>query len=136
MNDDDSENLSGAPLANANSEYKRELRRVFAAYVAVVACLLWLARGSKDTLEVESRIPSDTADIARRISEMNVEVFAAQKVEHIEILREFDRDHLGGLEATSKTWHQPGVEDSDQTGLLTVFQTTLTCAIGLLAPLD
>ena len=85
---------------------------------------------------VKAKDPSGTADIARRIREMNVDVLAVQEVEHIEILREFNRDHLGGLEASSKTWHQPGAENSDQTGLLTTVQTTLTCAIGLLAPLS
>ena len=46
---------------------------------------------------VKAKDPSGTADIARRIREMNVDVLAVQEVEHIEILREFNRDHLGGL---------------------------------------
>lgn len=46
---------------------------------------------------VNAKDPTSTADIARRIREMNVDVLAVQEVEHIEILREFNRDQLGGL---------------------------------------
>jgi endonuclease/exonuclease/phosphatase family metal-dependent hydrolase len=46
---------------------------------------------------VKAKSPGDTADIARRIREMDVDVLAVQEVEHIEILRGFNRDHLGGL---------------------------------------
>ncbi len=46
---------------------------------------------------VKAKRPDETADIARRIREMNVDVLAVQEIEHIEILREFNRDHLGGL---------------------------------------
>ena len=46
---------------------------------------------------VMAKKPGDTAQIARRIGEMDVDVLAVQEVEHIEILRGFNRDHLGGL---------------------------------------
>ena len=46
---------------------------------------------------VRRKGPGETADIARRILEMDVDVLAVQEVEHIEILREFNRDQLRGL---------------------------------------
>jgi exonuclease III len=46
---------------------------------------------------VRRKGPGETADIVRRILEMNLDVLAVQEVEHIEILREFNRDELGGL---------------------------------------
>lgn len=46
---------------------------------------------------VKAKKPAETADVARRIREMDVDVLAVQEVEHIEILRAFNRDHLGGL---------------------------------------
>lgn len=46
---------------------------------------------------VKAKDPGGTAEIARRIREMNVDVLAVQEVEHIEILRAFNRDNLGGL---------------------------------------
>jgi endonuclease/exonuclease/phosphatase family metal-dependent hydrolase len=46
---------------------------------------------------VKAKAPGETADIARRIREMNVDVLAVQEAEHVEILRGFNRDHLGGL---------------------------------------
>ena len=57
---------------------------------------------------VKAKKPSETAEIARRIREMAVDVLAVQEVEHIEILREFNRDHLGGLYA-----HAALVEGND-----------------------
>lgn len=48
---------------------------------------------------VKGKDPTETADVARRIREMNVDVLAVQEVEHVEILRQFNRDHLGGLYA-------------------------------------
>ncbi len=48
---------------------------------------------------VKAKEPGETAEIARRIREMDVDVLAVQEVEHIEILRAFNRDHLGGLYA-------------------------------------
>ena len=46
---------------------------------------------------VRRKGPGETADIARRILAMDLDVLAVQEVEHIEILREFNRDYLGGL---------------------------------------
>lgn len=46
---------------------------------------------------VKAKDPGETAQIARRIRGMDIDVLAVQEVEHIEILRAFNRDHLGGL---------------------------------------
>ncbi|MEL6340077.1 MAG: endonuclease/exonuclease/phosphatase family protein [Myxococcota bacterium] len=47
---------------------------------------------------VQGKDPSDTRTIARRITEVvNADVLAVQEVEHIEILRQFNRDMLDGL---------------------------------------
>ncbi|QQM32231.1 endonuclease/exonuclease/phosphatase family protein [Martelella lutilitoris] len=47
---------------------------------------------------VKQKDPQDTAEIARRILEiMDVDVLAVQEVEHVEILRKFNRDYLRGL---------------------------------------
>ncbi len=47
---------------------------------------------------VRQKDPGDTETIARRIREvMNADVLAVQEVEHIEILKQFNRDQLGGL---------------------------------------
>ncbi|WP_161863129.1 endonuclease/exonuclease/phosphatase family protein [Algicella marina] len=46
---------------------------------------------------VRPKDPGDTAMIAERIRAMNADVLAVQEVEHIEILRQFNRDHLGGM---------------------------------------
>lgn len=46
---------------------------------------------------VKAKDPAATADVARRILAMDLDVLAVQEVEHIEILRAFNRDHLGGL---------------------------------------
>lgn len=47
---------------------------------------------------VRAKSPETTAEIARRIATvMNADVLAVQEVEHIEILRRFNRDNLGGL---------------------------------------
>ncbi len=48
---------------------------------------------------VKAKPPAETAEIAGRIREMNLDVLAVQEVEHIEILRAFNRDHLNGLYA-------------------------------------
>ena len=45
MNDDDFKKLSDVPLADSTREYKRVVRWVAAAYVAVIACLFWTAWG-------------------------------------------------------------------------------------------
>lgn len=46
---------------------------------------------------IKAKKPADTAQVAQRIRTMDVDVLAVQEVEHIEILRAFNRDHLGGL---------------------------------------
>ncbi|MEO0913187.1 MAG: endonuclease/exonuclease/phosphatase family protein [Pseudomonadota bacterium] len=46
---------------------------------------------------VKPKDPNDTATIANRIRTMNADVLAVQEVEHIEILKAFNRDHLGGM---------------------------------------
>jgi endonuclease/exonuclease/phosphatase family metal-dependent hydrolase len=59
---------------------------------------------------VRAKDPAHTADIARRIREvMNADVLAVQEVEHIEILRQFNREHLGNLYP-----HAALVEGNDQ----------------------
>ena len=45
---------------------------------------------------VKAKDPDATAEVARRILAMDLDVLAVQEVEHIEILREFNRVHLGG----------------------------------------
>lgn len=57
---------------------------------------------------VQAKDAGETAEIARRIREMDVDVLAVQEVEHVEILRAFNRDHLGGLYA-----HMALVEGND-----------------------
>ena len=46
---------------------------------------------------VKAKDPEDTAEIARRIHEMDLDVLAVQEVEHVGVLRDFNRDWLGGL---------------------------------------
>ncbi|MXU64731.1 endonuclease/exonuclease/phosphatase family protein [Oceanomicrobium pacificus] len=44
--------------------------------------------------------PADaTAEVARRILDMDLDVLAVQEVEHVDILRQFNRDNLNGLYA-------------------------------------
>ncbi|OFW37882.1 MAG: hypothetical protein A3J28_02215 [Acidobacteria bacterium RIFCSPLOWO2_12_FULL_60_22] len=47
---------------------------------------------------VRAKDPADTIEVARRISEvMNADVLAVQEVEHIDILKQFNRERLGNL---------------------------------------
>ncbi|MEP0565821.1 MAG: hypothetical protein ABJC64_15535, partial [Paracoccaceae bacterium] len=47
---------------------------------------------------VKEKDPADTSTIATRIKDvMNLDVLAVQEVEHVEILKEFNRSHLAGL---------------------------------------
>ncbi len=46
---------------------------------------------------VKAKDPAATAEVARRILAMDLDVLAVQEVEHIEVLREFNRARLGGL---------------------------------------
>jgi endonuclease/exonuclease/phosphatase family metal-dependent hydrolase len=59
---------------------------------------------------VRAKDAAGTADIARRIRDvMDADVLAVQEVEHIEILKRFNTDHLGGLYR-----HVALVEGNDQ----------------------
>ncbi len=59
---------------------------------------------------VKAKDPTDTHEIARRITEvMNADVLAAQEVEHIEVLKQFNREFLGNLYQ-----HTALVEGNDQ----------------------
>jgi endonuclease/exonuclease/phosphatase family metal-dependent hydrolase len=49
---------------------------------------------------VKAKDEADTRTIAQRIREMDVDVLAVQEVENIDILRQFNRDHLDGMYAT------------------------------------
>lgn len=57
---------------------------------------------------VKAKAKSDTKKIAARIRMMDVDVLAVQEVEHIGILREFNREHLDGLYG-----HQVLIEGND-----------------------
>ncbi len=46
---------------------------------------------------VRAKDPEETTEIARRIREINVDVLAVQEVENINILRNFNEEHLGGM---------------------------------------
>jgi len=47
---------------------------------------------------VKAKPADDTATVARRITDvMDADVLAVQEVEHIEILKQFNREHLGSL---------------------------------------
>lgn len=59
---------------------------------------------------VRAKDPVDTIEIARRVREvMNADVLAVQEVEHIEILKQFNREHLENLYP-----HLALVEGNDQ----------------------
>jgi endonuclease/exonuclease/phosphatase family metal-dependent hydrolase len=49
---------------------------------------------------VKAKDEADTRTIAERIREMDVDVLAVQEVENIDILRQFNREHLDGMYAT------------------------------------
>lgn len=80
---------------------------------------------------VREKDPGETAEIARRIRDvMNVDVLAVQEVEHIEILREFNRTHLNGLyphvvlvEGNDQRLIDVGVLSKLPIGAVTSFQT-------------
>ena len=46
---------------------------------------------------VKAKDPGGTTEIARRILEMDCDILAVQEVEHVEILKKFNRGNLGGL---------------------------------------
>lgn len=80
---------------------------------------------------VKAKDPEDTAEVARRIREVvNADVLAVQEVEHIEILKEFNRDHLNGLyryialvEGNDQRLIDVGVMSKLPIGAITSFQT-------------
>jgi len=80
---------------------------------------------------VKAKDPGDTTAVAGRIREvMNVDVLAVQEVEHVDILKEFNRDHLGGLyphvilvEGNDKRLIDVGVMSKLPIGAVTSFQT-------------
>lgn len=82
---------------------------------------------------VRSKSAADTTVIATRIMEaMNAHVLAVQEVEHIEILRQFNRDHLGGLyrhvvliEGNDKRMIDVGVLSQLPIGAITSHQTAV-----------
>lgn len=57
---------------------------------------------------VKAKKAKDTKAVAKRILSMNVDVLAVQEVENIDILKEFNRKHLGGLYR-----HQVLIEGND-----------------------
>lgn len=58
---------------------------------------------------VKGKAPEETLAIANRILNMDVDVLAVQEVEHIEILKEFNRNHLNSLYS-----HVTLIEGNDQ----------------------
>ena len=58
---------------------------------------------------VKGKDPAETQTIADRILAMNLDVLAVQEVEHIEVLKGFNRDYLGGFYP-----HVALVEGNDQ----------------------
>lgn len=80
---------------------------------------------------VKAKNPEDTVEVARRIRDVvNADVLAVQEVEHIEILKEFNRDHLNGLyrhialvEGNDQRLIDVGVMSKLPIGAITSFQT-------------
>ena len=80
---------------------------------------------------VRQKDPDDTVEVARRIREvMDVDVLAVQEVEHIEILREFNRNHLNNMydhvvliEGNDRRLIDVGVLSKFPIGAITSFQT-------------
>jgi endonuclease/exonuclease/phosphatase family metal-dependent hydrolase len=46
---------------------------------------------------VKAKNQNDTKKIAQRLLDIDIDVLAVQEVENVDILKEFNRDHLGGL---------------------------------------
>ncbi len=80
---------------------------------------------------VHAKDPNDTIEVARRIRDvMNVDVLAVQEVEHIEVLKEFNRTQLNGLypnvaliEGNDQRLIDVGVLSKLPIGAITSFQT-------------
>ena len=81
---------------------------------------------------VKNKDAEDTQTIADRILSMNVDVLAVQEVEHIEILKEFNQNHLHGLyahvaliEGNDRRMIDVGVLSKLPLGALTSHQTAV-----------
>ena len=81
---------------------------------------------------IKAKNPEDTVTIANRILAMNVDVLAIQEVENIDILKEFNRRHLGGLydyqvllEGNDPRLIDVGILSRMPLGAITSFQTTV-----------
>ena len=79
---------------------------------------------------VRGKDPAETQAIATRILAMNVDVLAVQEVEHIEILKEFNRDYLAGMyssvvlvEGNDQRLIDVGLLSKFPLGAITSFQT-------------
>lgn len=67
MNDDDFKKLAGLPLEDSTREYKRVVCWVAAAYIAVIASLLWTAWGG-DSKPSDGSLPGTTQGTAVNVS--------------------------------------------------------------------
>ncbi len=81
---------------------------------------------------VKEKDPADTAKIAERIRRIDIDVLAVQEVEHIDILKTFNRDNLGGLyphvaliEGNDPRFIDVGVMSKLPIGPITSFQTAV-----------
>jgi len=80
---------------------------------------------------VRAKDPDDTNEIARRIRDVvDVDVLAVQEVEHVDILKEFNRDRLNGLyphvilvEGNDQRLIDVGIMSKLPIGAVTSFQT-------------
>lgn len=80
---------------------------------------------------VKAKDAADTAAIARRIREMDVDVLAVQEVENVELLRRFNREDLSGLyehevlvEGNDARFIDVGLLSKLPVGAITSHQTT------------
>ncbi|PTW60863.1 endonuclease/exonuclease/phosphatase family protein [Breoghania corrubedonensis] len=82
---------------------------------------------------VKEKDPEETVTIARRIRQaMDVDVLGVQEVEHIEILKQFNRDYLGGgydeialIEGNDPRLIDVGLLSRLPVGAITSFQTSV-----------
>ena len=80
---------------------------------------------------VRAKDPDDTIEVARRIRDVvNADILAVQEVEHIDVLKEFNRNHLNGLyphialvEGNDQRLIDVGVMSKLPIGAITSFQT-------------
>lgn len=81
---------------------------------------------------VKGKAPADTLAIADRIKAIDVDVLAVQEVEHIEVLKAFNRDYLGGryahialVEGNDSRFIDVGVMSKLPLGAITSYQTAV-----------